>query len=143
MLTQVMQTFQLRRQRLNYLPDAIQEAAQDVFHLQTEVHQRLQALRDCRMTAKRIRCHGDYHLGQVLYTGKDFIIIDFEGEPTPPLSVRRMKRSPLQDVAGIRSGEGLLRTWLRTQLSPRLGVYTSSGPHACTGWWRRNRCRRF
>jgi maltose alpha-D-glucosyltransferase/alpha-amylase len=101
MLTQVTQTFQLLRQRLNHLPDAIQEAAQGVLHVQTEVRQRFQALRDRRMTAKRIRCHGDYHLGQVLYTGKDFMIIDFEGEPTRPLSVWQMKRSPLRDVAGM------------------------------------------
>ena len=101
MLTQATQTFQLFRQRLKYLPDAIQAEAQDVLSLQTAVRQRFQALRDCRMTAKRIRCHGDYHLGQVLYTGKDFMIIDFEGEPARPLSVRRMKRSPLRDVAGM------------------------------------------
>jgi maltose alpha-D-glucosyltransferase/alpha-amylase len=37
----------------------------------------------------------------VLYTGKDFVIIDFEGEPARPLSERRIKRSPLQDVAGM------------------------------------------
>jgi len=51
--------------------------------------------------AMRIRCHGDYHLGQVLYTGKDFVIVDFEGEPARTLNERRLKRSPLVDVAGM------------------------------------------
>ena len=54
----------------------------------------------------RVRIHGDYHLGQVLYTGKDFVIVDLEGEPSRSISERRFKRSPLRDVAGmIRSFE--------------------------------------
>jgi maltose alpha-D-glucosyltransferase/alpha-amylase len=51
--------------------------------------------------AKKIRIHGDYHLGQLLFTGKDFVILDFEGEPARPIGERRLKRSALIDVAGM------------------------------------------
>ncbi len=54
-----------------------------------------------KIDATKIRIHGDFHLGQVLYTGKDFVILDFEGEPARPLSERKLKRSPFRDVAGM------------------------------------------
>jgi maltose alpha-D-glucosyltransferase/alpha-amylase len=52
-------------------------------------------------TSARIRIHGDYHLGQVLWSESDYYILDFEGEPARPLDQRRRKESPLKDVAGM------------------------------------------
>lgn len=67
----------------------------------------LQRLNERVFSARKIRIHGDLHLARLLYTGKDFIITDFEGEPGRSMSERRIKRSPLRDVAGmIRSFHG-------------------------------------
>jgi maltose alpha-D-glucosyltransferase/alpha-amylase len=94
-------SFPLLRRRLRELPQTVRSDAQQVLEREEDVLKRFQAILGRKITAMRIRCHGDYHLGQVLYTGKDFIIIDFEGEPARPLSERRIKRSPLRDVAGM------------------------------------------
>ena len=51
--------------------------------------------------SQRIRIHGDYHLGQVLATKNDYIIIDFEGEPESSITDRKIKHSPLKDAAGM------------------------------------------
>jgi maltose alpha-D-glucosyltransferase/alpha-amylase len=90
------QNFRLLRDLGDQIPEAVQ-----ILDLESDVVRRLQRVLEPKISASRIRIHGDYHLGQVLYTGKDFVIIDFEGEPARPLSERRIKRSPLQDVAGM------------------------------------------
>jgi maltose alpha-D-glucosyltransferase/alpha-amylase len=73
----------------------------EVLEREAEIRARLDVIRDVSAAGAKIRVHGDYHLGQVLWTGKDFVIIDFEGEPARPLATRRLKRPALVDVAGM------------------------------------------
>jgi maltose alpha-D-glucosyltransferase/alpha-amylase len=68
---------------------------------ENEIIDRMRKLSMMPIRADRIRCHGDYHLGQVLWTGKDFVIIDFEGEPSRSLGRRRLKRPAVVDLAGM------------------------------------------
>jgi maltose alpha-D-glucosyltransferase/alpha-amylase len=95
------QSIALLRKRLKGLPAEDRPAAERVVGLEAKIFDRFRQLVEARFSALRIRCHGDYHLGQVLFTGRDFVIVDFEGEPARPLSERRIKRSPLRDVAGM------------------------------------------
>jgi maltose alpha-D-glucosyltransferase/alpha-amylase len=123
------QVLQLLRRRLRYLPDDVKVDAQRVLDMDNTIIGRFQDITRQKLTGMRIRCHGDYHLGQVLYTGRDFVIVDFEGEPALHLGERRIKRSPLRDVAGmLRSFEyaayvglrGLASMVLRSEDLPRL-----------------------
>ncbi|MFL5960339.1 MAG: phosphotransferase [Gaiellaceae bacterium] len=72
-----------------------------IFGRGEEVREQLRLLTHAGSSGRVIRTHGDYHLGQTLWGGNDWVILDFEGEPARTLAERRRKRSPLRDVAGM------------------------------------------
>ncbi len=86
---------------LDKLDSETQVLAKKVLSLEKTILESFKEVYEIRIDAIKTRVHGDYHLGQVLFTGKDFIIIDFEGEPGFSFSERRLKKNPFKDVAGM------------------------------------------
>ena len=93
--------FALLQKKLPELPETFREEAKQVLAAEEKILASERRLLEQNAPASKIRIHGDFHLGQVLFTGKDFVILDFEGEPARPLSERKLKRSALRDVAGM------------------------------------------
>jgi maltose alpha-D-glucosyltransferase / alpha-amylase len=86
---------------LTHTSESLETEIYGILGRQSAILRKFQTLRQVPIDSVRCRIHGDYHLGQVLYTGKDFAIIDFEGEAGRSLGDRRSKRSPIRDVAGM------------------------------------------
>jgi maltose alpha-D-glucosyltransferase / alpha-amylase len=119
------------RLRQAALPTDVRAAADALASREDDAMRVFRQVVDRAINGQRIRCHGNLHLGQLLHVGDDIVIIDFEGEPGRPLYERRLKRSPLQDVAtmirsfhfaahaalwrraGRRSGRDRAAPWLR------------------------------
>jgi maltose alpha-D-glucosyltransferase / alpha-amylase len=95
------ETFELLRGQLPRLKDDTRRLAEGVLPLEEAARERFDRIAKGRAAVSKIRCHGDYHLGQVLVTSNEFMIIDFEGEPSRPLAQRRKKQLALRDVAGM------------------------------------------
>ncbi len=93
--------FDSLRNSLSRLPDELLEEASYVLGLRRKIWDRLSQLEKLNAHCLKTRVHGDYHLGQVLRVENEYVILDFEGEPSRSIEERRAKQLPLKDVAGM------------------------------------------
>jgi maltose alpha-D-glucosyltransferase / alpha-amylase len=100
-LAQLNKSMDALRQGVEQLSGSAREEATEVLNRRDTLRDRFNALRDTRISGMRTRHHGDYHLGNVLYTGSDFMVANFDGDFSRPMSERRIKRSPIKDVASM------------------------------------------
>jgi maltose alpha-D-glucosyltransferase/alpha-amylase len=107
--------------QLPELPPDDRVLAERALGLEQVLSRRYRAVLGPEMTGYRIRTHGDFHLGRLLYTGTDFQVVDFEGDPDRPISERRLKRSALRDVAA------LIRSFHFAAYSPLYGAEPGRG----------------
>jgi len=100
---QLAATLATLKRNIPQLIETVADNAAFVLSRRIDLHARAHAIASANPNSagERIRIHGDYHLGQLLRSRGDFVILDFEGEPARSLAERRTKQSPLKDVAGM------------------------------------------
>ncbi len=101
MRVSVSRSFRSLKRLLKDLPEKSQSDASTVLVSEKEILSQLRKVMQRRLSAMRIRVHGDYHLGQLLYTGKDFVLFGFDGKPEQSMEERKLKRSPALDLAAM------------------------------------------
>jgi len=112
----VRETFQNKKEKLQDLPEYVRKDLEEILTKKEDVLAAFKRIYAKKLDVIKIRIHGNYHLGQVLLTGKDIAITDFGGDPERSFSDRRLKRSPLRDVAAMMrslryvANEGFMKT---------------------------------
>jgi maltose alpha-D-glucosyltransferase/alpha-amylase len=99
--TLVRSTFQAGSKKLSGVPELFRADADNILSRRDEVLNYMKRIYHKKMDTWKIRIHGNFDLEQVLFTGKDLMFVGFAGDPQRSYSERRLKRSPLRDVAGI------------------------------------------
>ncbi|AKU93291.1 Trehalose synthase [Vulgatibacter incomptus] len=127
----------LRRLRISLprISTEFQPAAQEILQRSLQLYERFRPLLDRKLEALRMRHHGRLELARFLFTGKDYVIVDFEGDKARPLPERRRKRSPLRDVATmVRSFQRVASTVLFDPALVRPEDHGTAAPWA-VAWW--------
>ncbi|MFZ5805923.1 MAG: maltose alpha-D-glucosyltransferase [Verrucomicrobiota bacterium] len=98
MIETLHRTMRTLKQKIGDFPEAALSKAKECIQLETSIASIQKNMTREKIAATRTRIHGNYHLGNIIFTGKDFVVINFEGDIRRPFSERKIKRSPFRDI---------------------------------------------